>query len=162
MTDAAAPVDPDLDGRPLQDLWKINCFGCGALNERGLQIKSHWVGDQLVCRWRAQPFHIGPPGFVYGGTIASVVDCHAVWAAVARACRDSGHDLRSGPPPFAYVTGRLVIDYLRPVAVDEDLELHARVQQMHARKALVDCQVLQRGEVCVKAEIVAVRVPMAG
>ena len=36
------------DGRALQDVLKVECFGCGALNERGLQIKSRWEGDELV------------------------------------------------------------------------------------------------------------------
>lgn len=31
-------------GRALQDVLKMHCFGCGSLNERRLQIKSHWHG----------------------------------------------------------------------------------------------------------------------
>jgi len=58
-------------GRALQDVLKVHCFGCGSLNEQGLQIKSHWQGDELVCHWQPLPHHIGHPGIVYGGTIAS-------------------------------------------------------------------------------------------
>ena len=25
------------------------CYGCGRLNEYGLQIKSYWDGDEAVC-----------------------------------------------------------------------------------------------------------------
>lgn len=35
----------DDTGPALQDLLKVHCFGCGALNARGLQIKSLWDGD---------------------------------------------------------------------------------------------------------------------
>lgn len=74
--------------RPLQDVLKVHCFGCGALNAHGLQIKS---------RWQPEPFHIGYPGYAYGGTIASVVDCHCIWTALAHYCRDTGHQLEDGP-----------------------------------------------------------------
>ena len=84
-------------GRALQDLLKVECFGCGALNERGLKIKSRWAGDRLVCLWRPEAHHIGYPGFVHGGMVASIVDCHAIWTAIAHLCREQGHDLAAGP-----------------------------------------------------------------
>lgn len=37
-----------------QDHWPdiaANCWGCGRNNEHGLQIKSHWDGDEAVCVW---------------------------------------------------------------------------------------------------------------
>ncbi len=145
-------------GPALQDQLKVHCFGCGALNAHGLHIKSRWVGDELVCRWRPQPFHIGHPGLVYGGTIASIVDCHAIWAAMGTACRQAGHDLAGGPPPFAFVTGKLSVSYLRPAAIDGALELYARVQAQSDRKYLVSCRVLQHGAECATAEVLTIRV----
>lgn len=158
MTPDPAPREND-DGRPLQDVIPAHCFGCGALNERGLRIKSRWEGDDFVCRWQPQPEHIGYPGYVYGGTIASVVDCHAIWAAVAQRCRDTGHDLRrDGPTPWSYVTGRLTISYLQPALIDTPLELRARVVDAGERKSVVECRVLQGDATCASAELVAVRV----
>ena len=68
-----------MEGRALQDVLKVHCFGCGSLNAQGLQIKSHVEGNEVVCRWQPPPDHIGHPGIVYGGTIASIIDCHAMW-----------------------------------------------------------------------------------
>jgi len=65
--------DPFDDGRALQDRLPVHCFGCGALNAHGLHIKSRWDGDEFVCLWQPRPEHIGYPGYVYGGTIASLV-----------------------------------------------------------------------------------------
>lgn len=144
--------------RPLQDVMKIHCYGCGALNERGLQIKSRWADDGLVCNWRPKPFHIGHPGVLYGGTIASVVDCHAIWTALACHCREIGHDLESGPAPFVFVTGRLSIDYIKPVSIDDEIELRAAVVERSERKSIVACRVIQRGVECAKAEVVTVRI----
>ena len=145
--------------RPLQDVLKVHCFGCGSLNEHGLQIKSRWAGDELVCRWRPEPFHIGYPGTVYGGTIASIVDCHSMWTATAERCRDVGHDLASGAPPFAYVTGKLTVSSLKPMKIEGEILLHAKVVQKSERTAIVVCRVLQDGVECATSEVVAVRVP---
>ena len=82
--------------RPLQDVFKVHCFGCGALNAHGLQIKSRWEGDDMLCNWKPEPYHIGHPGYVYGGTIASVIDCHSIWTALAHYCRETGHALEDG------------------------------------------------------------------
>ena len=159
MTAALGPPEAqESEGAALQDVFRIHCFGCGALNAHGLQIKSRWQGDELVCRWRPQAFHIGHPGMVYGGTIASVIDCHAIWTAMAALCRDTAHDLASGPPPFAFVTGRLAVSYLKPMAIDAEMELRARVIDQGERKSIVACQVLQNGVECVNAEVVTVRI----
>ncbi len=159
-TDIANRADPAVpaSGRPLQDVLKVHCFGCGALNDHGLQIKSVWAGEELVCRWRAKPFHIGYPGFVYGGTVASIIDCHAIWTAMATLCRDTGHDLADGPPPFAFVTGKLSVSYLLPMAIEREMELRARVIDAGERKSVVNCRVLQGGVECASAEVVTVRV----
>jgi acyl-coenzyme A thioesterase PaaI-like protein len=150
------------DGRALQDCLQVQCFGCGALNERGLQIKSRWHGDELVCVWQPRPEHIGFPGVVYGGTIASVVDCHAVWASLSMHCRAAGHDLGSGAPPFAVVTGSLHVNYLKPASVAEPLELRARIVEHGERKSIVACSVRQGSVECATAEVVTVRVKGVG
>jgi acyl-coenzyme A thioesterase PaaI-like protein len=144
--------------RPLQDVLKVQCFGCGSLNAHGLQIKSRWLDQELVCRWRPEPFHIGYPGTVYGGTIASIVDCHSMWTAIAEHCRDVGHDLENGAPPFAYVTGKLTVNYLKPIPIDGEIALHAKVVKKGERTAVVVCRVMHDGVECATSEVVAVRV----
>jgi acyl-coenzyme A thioesterase PaaI-like protein len=153
-------LEASVEGRALQDALKVHCFGCGSLNEQGLQIKSHWDGDELVCRWQPKSHHIGHPGIVYGGVIASVVDCHAVWTAAATACRDEGLPLDdASPPPFAFVTGKLTVSYLKPARIDRPLELHAQVSDKDERRVNVKCRVLQDGVECASADVVTVRVP---
>jgi len=159
-TDAAH--DPFDDGRALQDRLQVHCFGCGALNALGLHIKSRWEGDEFVCVWQPRPEHIGLPGYVYGGTIASVVDCHAVWASLSVHCREAGHDLSCGPPPFGVVTGSLRVNYLKPVLVAQALELRARIIEHGERKSVVACSVRQGLVECATAEVVAVRVNGVG
>ena len=153
-----AARDPFDDGRPLQDRLQVHCFGCGTLNAPGLHIKSRWEGDEFVCTWQPRPEHVGYPGCVYGGTIASVVDCHAVWASLSMHCAQAGHDLSNGPPPFGVVTGSLSVNYLKPASVAQALELRARIALHGERKSVVTCSVRQGSVECATAEVVTVRV----
>ena len=67
--------------------------------------------------------------------IASVVDCHAVWTALATRCRDEGIDLAQGSLPFAVVTGRLSVSFLTPAVIDQPLELHPEARTLIQPKA---------------------------
>ncbi|MEO7642266.1 MAG: PaaI family thioesterase, partial [Ramlibacter sp.] len=136
----------------------VPCFGCGTLNAHGLHIKSRWEGSEFVCVWQPKPEHVSFPGYVYGGTIASVVDCHAVWAALAMHCMDARHDLRIGPPPFAVVTASLHVDYLKPALLARALELRARMLEHGERKSIVACSVHQGPVLCATAQVITVRV----
>ena len=142
--------------KAMQDAVPVHCFGCGALNERGLQIKSFWAGEDVVCAWRPQPHHIGHPGILYGGMIASVIDCHCIWTASAFAYRAAGVEME-GALRFLYVTAALTVNYRKPVPIDQAIDLRARVVECGERKSLVQCKVSSRGILCADAEVVAVR-----
>jgi len=67
----------------------LHCYGCGADNAKGLRIKSFWDGDEAVCRFKPEP-HLcgGRKEIVNGGVVATLIDCHSLNLAVARAYRD--------------------------------------------------------------------------
>ena len=44
-----------------------HCCVCGRLNEHGLQLKSHWAGEETVAVFHPKPYHLAIPGYVYGG-----------------------------------------------------------------------------------------------
>jgi acyl-CoA thioesterase FadM len=139
----------------MQDLVKVHCYCCGALNVQRLQIKSFWAGDEVVCAWRPRPEHIGHPGVLYGGLIASVVDCHCIWTAKAHAYRRAGREM-NGSAEFMFVTAALRIDYRKPVPIEQAVELRAREVEFSGRKSVINCIVSSRGLACAEAEVVAV------
>ncbi len=143
-----------------QDYYPDNfshCYGCGRLNEHGLQIKSYWDGDEAVATFQPRPYHTALPGFVYGGLIASLIDCHATGTAAAAAYRAEGREMDT-EPAFRYVTAALHVDYLRPTPIDATLELRARVKEIKGRKTVVSVTLSARGEVCAQGEVVTVQV----
>ena len=140
-----------MDVRPFQDRVNWQCYGCGRLNEHGLGIKSSWEGDELVCRWQPQPFHVGHPGRLLGGVIATAVICHAVWAATAEAYRREGREIRE-PLEFSYSTTSIKLDLLKPTPIDSTLTLRARVKEMSGEWATVLCSAFANIEETARAE----------
>jgi acyl-coenzyme A thioesterase PaaI-like protein len=136
----------------------LHCYGCGADNGSGLRIKSYWDGDEAVCRWRAAPHHCGGrKEIVNGGVIATLIDCHSLNLAVARAYRDEGRAIGSAPV-IGYVTGNLNVSYLKPAPIDGELELRARIKKLEGRKAWVECTLSAGGEVRARGEVLGIRV----
>ena len=68
-----------------------HCYGCGRLNEHGYQIKSYWDGDESVCHFQPKSYHTAIPGYVYGGLLASLIDCHGPGTAAAAGYRAEGY-----------------------------------------------------------------------
>ena len=134
------------------------CYGCGRLNEHGLQIKSYWEGEEAVCTFTPKPYHTAVPGFVYGGLIASLIDCHSTGTAAAAAYRAQGRALDS-EPPLRFVTGSLHVDYVRPTPIEGPLELRSQVKEIKGRKVVVSTTLSVHGEVCARGEVVAVAIP---
>jgi len=135
-----------------------HCYGCGRLNPKGLQIKSYWDGDETVAHFTPRPHHTAMPGYVYGGLIASLIDCHGTGSAAAAAYRHEGRAMDS-LPALRYVTGTLKVDYLRPTPIDTTLELRGRIKQVKGRKVVVESTLSANGRVCARGEVVAVRLP---
>ena len=129
-----------MHSQPFQDRVDWHCYGCGRLNDHGLQIKSHWDGDDVVCRWQAKPFHVGLPGRLQGGVIATTIICHALWTATATACRNEGTEIKE-PMGFAYSTTSLQLEFLAPVPVNGLMTLRARVTAIDEETATVSCSV---------------------
>ncbi|MGE5264700.1 MAG: PaaI family thioesterase [Acidobacteriota bacterium] len=135
-----------------------HCYGCGRLNEHGLQIKSYWDGDESVCRFEPRPYHTAIPGYVYGGLIASLIDCHSTGTAAAAAYRAQGRAMDT-LPPLRFVTGSLKVDYVRPTPIGVPLEVRATVKEIKGRKVVVAATLSANGEVCARGEVVAVQMP---
>jgi acyl-coenzyme A thioesterase PaaI-like protein len=142
-----------------------HCYGCGRLNEQGHQLKSHWDGEETVARFTPKPYHTAIPGYVYGGLIASLVDCHGTGTASAVAARAAGWrpDVEPGPPaPIPrFVTASLHVDYLRPTPLGPELEIRGRVEEATERKVVVAATVSAAGEITARGTVIAVQMPEA-
>lgn len=149
--------------RALQDSYPEStkhCFGCGARNPRGYGIRSFREGGEAVCRFTPEPYHTAVPGAVYGGLIASLVDCHGTGTAAEAAYRAAGRPMDS-EPPLRFVTGSLRVDYRKPTPLGVELVLRARATEVSDRKVRVRVTVEADGVVTAEGEVIAVRIPKA-
>lgn len=136
-----------------------HCFGCSPDNPHGHRIESRWDGQRAICDFQPQPWHCaGSPHYVYGGLIASVIDCHSICTAIADAYGREGRPIGSGDN-ILYVTGRLDIRYVSAAPIQGPLRLEASISEAGERKSLVDCKLKVGEQTCAEAELVAVRVP---
>ena len=135
-----------------------HCYGCGSRNPDGYRIRSFAEGDEAVCRFTPAPFHTAVPGAVYGGLIASLIDCHGTGTAAWAAYRAAGRPMDS-EPPLRFVTGSLRVDYRKPTPLGVELILRARPTEISDRKVRIAVQVEADGVTTAEGEVIAVRIP---
>jgi acyl-coenzyme A thioesterase PaaI-like protein len=136
-----------------------HCYGCGKLNEHGHQIKSYWDGDESVCHFMPQPYQISVPGFVYGGLLASLIDCHGTGTAAAAMYKANIEQDPSAEPNTRFLTASLHVDYLKPTPLNVELEIRAKVKELKGRKVIVEEWLMANGVTTVRGEMIAVQVP---
>ncbi|MDP2645926.1 MAG: PaaI family thioesterase [Desulfobacterales bacterium] len=136
------------------------CYGCGRSNPHELHVRTAWDGKEGVFRFRPEPHHTGYPGAVYGGLIASIMDCHCIGTAVGALYQAEARPPGT-EPVIRCVTANLNVSYLRPTPVDAELFFKSHVKTLHDRKVVVSCSVTANGQECARGEIVAVRVKYA-
>lgn len=135
-----------------------HCFGCGRNNPQGHQLKSYWQGEQTIAHYTPDEKYTAIPGFVYGGLLASLIDCHGTGSAAAAAYQAEGRALGS-LPALRFVTAALHVDYLAPTPMGVPLQLVGTILEVKAKKVVVDIQLTADGVVCAKGQVIAVKMP---
>lgn len=150
-----------METKAIQDYYPDDlsyCYGCGKLNEHGMQVKSYWEGNETVASYTPKPYHIAIPGYVYGGLIASLIDCHGTGTAAAAAYKEADREMDS-EPAFRFVTASLNVDFLKPTPLNVPLEIRGSVFEIKGRKVVVDITVAANKEVCARGRVIAVQMP---
>jgi acyl-coenzyme A thioesterase PaaI-like protein len=148
-------------GLAVQDCYPddlAHCYGCGRLNPHGLQLQTRWDGEETVTTYTPREYHTAMPGFVYGGLIASIIDCHGTGSGALAGYRAEGREPGT-EPALRYVTASLQVDFLKPTPLGVTLEARGRIAEVRGRMVVVEV-VLRAGEVeCARGRVVAVQIP---
>ena len=130
-----------------------HCYGCGRLNAGGHHLKSYWDGEESVCRFTPDAKYTGGfPVFLYGGIIASLIDCHGAGTASAAKAREDGK------PLSRFVTASLKVDYLAPTPINTELEVRGKPVEIKGRKVIVELTVSAEGKICATGTVVMVQI----
>lgn len=105
------------------------CFGCGPANPAGLQLEFLLAEDgAAVCLTTVPDRFDGHPGYLHGGIIATLLD-----EAMSKAVRARG---------LTAMTGRMEIDYVRPVPSGAPLRMEGRIVRSEGRKHWTEARIL--------------------
>lgn len=136
-----------------------HCFGCGKLNEAGHHFRTGWQGTETVTIYEPKEEHTAIPGFVYGGLIASLIDCHGTGSAALALHRKNGHEPGSGHEPPRFVTASLQVHFVKPTPQGVALKAIGKVEEIHPKKFKVNAEVFAGDTLCATGEVVAVVMP---
>ncbi|ANU24468.1 PaaI family thioesterase [Planococcus donghaensis] len=135
------------------------CYGCGRLNENGHQFRTAWHGEETITLYEPKKEHTAIPGYVYGGLIASLVDCHGTGSASLALHRKNGFEPGSGETPPRFVTASLHVDYLKPTPQGIMLKAVGKIEEIHPKKFKVNTEVYAGDTLCATGEVTAVVMP---
>jgi uncharacterized protein (TIGR00369 family) len=131
------------------------CFGCGPRNDEGLRIRSFPQHDgTVVAEWQARPEHEAFDGYVNGGIIGTLIDCHSNWTAIAALL-----DRSSATEAPSTVTADYSVHFRRPTPSDRPLRLIGRAVEVGDDRVTVETSVEVDGTVTAtgRATFVAVK-----
>lgn len=146
------------DDYPEEFAW---CYGCGRLNKEGHHFRTKWNGEETVTLYKPDPAHKAIPGFVYGGLIASLIDCHGTGSASLALHRKNGFEPGSGEEPPRFVTASLHVDFVKPTPEGIVLKAVGHVEEIHPKKFKVKVEVFADDSICAAGEVTAVVMPQS-
>lgn len=114
--------------RPIEPLpvHAPGCFGCGRDNPCGLGLEAWQDGNEIRGRVTFDQHHRGAPSFAHGGAVATAIDdCLGFLLYII------------GEPA---VTAKLEVNYRRPVTLDTEYTLRAKLESREGRKLFTTVQ----------------------
>jgi len=101
----------------------LTCFGCGHANPDGFHLRSYRDGDLTVAEFTPRPEHDNGFGFLNGGIIATVLDCHGAAVVLWEAAQRDRQAAPGAPVPF--ITAGFEVRFLRPTPLGPPVRLTA-------------------------------------
>ena len=96
------------------------CFGCGPSNRHGLQVKSYSAENGVAATWTASDKYDNGFGFVNGGIISTLLDCHSAACMMKETverygdfCIDDFEHFDDKHP--VYLTNQITVTFRRPI-----------------------------------------------
>jgi acyl-coenzyme A thioesterase PaaI-like protein len=135
-----------------------HCYGCGKSHPHGHHLKSYWDGEDTMARFTVPPgFSGGVPDHVYGGMVASLLDCHGTASAAAFAYRAAGREMDDAGEFMRFVTASLKVDFLRPTPIGVELVIKGHLHGIEGRKVHVSLSLSEGDQVCARGQMLAVQ-----
>ena len=110
---------------------------------KGMRIDSYPLENGgLYLEYMPQPHHVAFSGFMHGGVIGSLVDCHCNWTAALAIMKFNGWDR-----PKCTVTATFSVKFFAPTPL-ELLKLTSEVIEVDKNKAKTKVKIEAGGKIC--------------
>jgi acyl-coenzyme A thioesterase PaaI-like protein len=117
----------------------LTCFGCGHANPDGFHLRSYRDGDRTVATFTPRPEHDNGFGFLNGGIITTVLDCHTAAVVMWEADQRGWKAEKGATVPF--ITAGLEVKFLRPTPLGPALSLHAKPEWISESEIVVNAEI---------------------
>ena len=114
---------------------ELTCFGCGHANPDGFHLRSYRDADLTVAEFTPRPEHDNGFGFLNGGIISTVLDCHGAAVVLWEAAQHDWHAAPGAPVPF--ITAGFDVRFLRPTPLGPTLRLTATPVTVNEKEIVV-------------------------
>ena len=122
----------------------LTCFGCGHANPDGFHLRSYRDGEVTVAEFTSRPEHDNGFGFLNGGIISTVLDCHTA-AVVMWEASQRGWDADPGAP-VPFITAGIELKFLRPTPLAAPVQLSARAERVSEQAIIVRAELAAGGK----------------
>ena len=149
--------------RAFQDYYPehlAHCYGCGRLNEHGYRVATVWDGEESLTRFTPSEYHTAVPGYVYGGLLASLIDCHSTGTAAAAMYRIAAREMDT-LPAYRFVTASLHVNFAKPTPLGPEIQIRGRVAEIAGRKVRIVSDLIVDSVVTVTGDVLCVQMPEA-
>jgi len=114
----------------------MTCFGCGPANPQGFHLRSYGAEEGVVvAAYTPRPEHDNGTGFLNGGVIATLLDCHTA-ALVCQEAAARGWNAEQGSA-LAFLTAGFDLRFLRPTPLGPEIELWAKAESVAEQEVIV-------------------------
>ncbi len=141
------------EGLSIQELYNPRglCFGCGALNEQGLQLKSFPRDGGIHAEWLPAPHHDDGSGSLSHGVIGALLGCHAA-AAISHEVLLNSEFPGKVRDAHSYISS-VRIEFHRPVSIANACLLEAKTIRKSKSAVLVQTLLSTIGRLSAEAEV---------
>lgn len=119
---------------------ELTCFGCGHANPDGFHLRSYVEGDVVVAEFTPGPEHDNGFGFVNGGIITTVLDCHGAAVVMWEAAQRRWEAAPGAPVPF--ITAGFEVRFLRPTPLGPTVRLVASPERIDESEIVVHSELV--------------------
>jgi acyl-coenzyme A thioesterase PaaI-like protein len=123
---------------------ELTCFGCGHANPDGFHLRSYVDGDVVVADFTPAPEHDNGFGFVNGGIITTVLDCHGAAVVMWEAAQRGWEAAPGAPVPF--ITAGFEVRFLRPTPLGPTVHLVASPEGVDESQIVVRSELTYDGK----------------